>query len=281
MTDEGGPGPTTRPARGTGSRLAEIARHCAIVGIAGVVTGVIVGGIGGRILMRISAIAAPDHVMGATTEGGNRVGEVTLGGTLGLIIFIGIGLGVIGAIAFLISEPWLSRAGRWHGLAFASFLLAIGSRAGLSADNFDFFIVGNQELNVLMFLALFLAFGILMPPIIGRLERRLPVINHGRPGVAGFAYIALAAFGLQFVLLFFVQFFVDDALGGDAPRAVGIPLLGLAAAAATLLVGELRAHGLSDGIARLTIAAGVAFLAAASLIGGAQGVDDVRRILSL
>ncbi|NNL12809.1 MAG: hypothetical protein HKO82_03870, partial [Acidimicrobiia bacterium] len=124
MTHERGPGLTTRPARGTRARLMEIARHSAIVGIAGVVAGVIVGGIGGRILMRISAVAAPDHVMGASTEGGNRVGEITLGGTLGLIIFVGIGFGVVGAIAFLISAPWLSRAGRWHGLAFGGFLLA-------------------------------------------------------------------------------------------------------------------------------------------------------------
>jgi hypothetical protein len=240
-----------------------------------------VGGIGGRILMRISAVAAPDRAMGATTEGGNRVGEITLGGTLALIIFVGIGLGVIGAIAFLISEPWLARAGRWHGLAFGGFLLAIGSRAGLNADNFDFFIVGNQELNVAMFLGLFLAFGLLMPAIIDRLERRLPAINPTRPGVAGFGYVALAAFGLQFVLLFFVQFFVDDALGGEAPVAIGIPLLGLAVTAAILLVGGIRERGLSDVARTTATAAGYAFLAGAVLVGGMQGLDDVQRILSL
>ncbi|NNJ47733.1 MAG: hypothetical protein HKP18_07880, partial [Acidimicrobiia bacterium] len=74
MTHERGPGLTTRPARGTASRLMEIARHSTIVGIAGVVVGVLVGGMGGRVLMRISAVAAPARVIGATTEGGNRVG---------------------------------------------------------------------------------------------------------------------------------------------------------------------------------------------------------------
>lgn len=282
MTVERGSGLTTRPTGGGGmSRLADIARHSTIVGLAGVVTGFIVGGVGGRILMRIAALAADDRVMGATTENGNRVGEITLGGTLGLLIFVGIGSGLIGAIAFLISEPWLLRAGKWHGFAFGGFLLAIGSRAGLNADNFDFFIVGNQELNVAMFLALFLAFGLLMPLIIGRLERRLPAINPTRPGAAGFGYIALAAFGLQFVLLFFIQFFVDDALGGEAPTAVGILLLGLAVAAATLLVGGIRAPGLSDRVAGATSVAGYAFMAGAVLVGGIQGLDNIRRILSL
>ena len=231
--------------------------------------------------MRIAAVAADDRVMGATTENGNRVGEITLGGTAALVIFVGIGSGLIGAIAFLISEPWLSRAGRWHGLVFGGFLLAIGSRAGLNADNFDFFIVGNQELNVAMFLALFLAFGLLMPPTIDRLERRLPAINPGRPGVAGFGYVALAVFGLQFVLLFFVQFFVDEALGGDAQILTGILLVGLTAAAATLMLGRIRTRGLSDRVMRAATASGYAFLAGAVLAGGIRGLDDLRRILSL
>jgi len=282
MTDERGPGVTTRPTGTAGrARLVEIARHSAIVGIAGVVAGLFVGGIGSRVLMRIAAVAADDRVMGATTENGNRVGEITLGGTAALVIFVGIGSGLIGAIAFLISEPWLARAGRWHGLTFGGFLLAIGSRAGLNADNFDFFIVGNQELNVAMFLALFLTFGLLMPPNISRLERQLPAINPGRPGVAGFVYVALAVFGLQFLLLFFVQFFVDEALGGNAQILTGILLLGLTAAAATLMLGRLRGHGLSNRVMRLATASGYAFLAGAVLTGGIRGADDVRRILSL
>jgi len=281
MTDERGPGVPTRSTDGSGMfALVETARHSAIVGIAGVLTGFIVGGIGGRILMRIAAVAANDRVMGATTENGNRVGEITLGGTVAILIFVGIGSGLIGAIAFLISEPWLARAGKWHGLVFGGFLLAITARAGLNADNFDFFIVGNQELNVAMFLALFLAFGLLMPPLIHTLERRLPAIHPGRPGVAGFGYVALAVFGLQFVLLFFVQFFVDEAMGGDAPILTGILLLGLAATAATLMLSRIR-RSLSHRVVRTATALGYMFLAGAVVVGAMRGLDDVRRILSL
>jgi hypothetical protein len=149
----------------------EHVRHSAIVGIAGVITGLIIGGGGGRILMRIAAVAAPERVIGATTENGNRIGDITLGGTLGLLVFGGVLLGLLGAIAYLISEPWLTWARRWRGAVFGGFLLAIGSTAALNSENFDFFIVGNQGLNVGMFVALYLGFGALMVPMTGYSNR--------------------------------------------------------------------------------------------------------------
>ena len=39
--------------------IAELIRHLALVGLAGAVGGAIVGGIGGRLVMRIAAVAAP------------------------------------------------------------------------------------------------------------------------------------------------------------------------------------------------------------------------------
>jgi len=49
--------------------------------LAGMIAGGIVGGFGGRIAMRVTGfVAGPGHV-GLTTTNGNRVGEITLGGT--------------------------------------------------------------------------------------------------------------------------------------------------------------------------------------------------------
>lgn len=39
-----------------------------IVGLAGLITGVVVGGIDGRIFMRLAAVFAGDHPVGALTE---------------------------------------------------------------------------------------------------------------------------------------------------------------------------------------------------------------------
>ncbi len=90
------------------SAILALVRHVAVAGIAGVVTGVIIGGVGGRIVMRVSAIAAPDRVTGIRTENGFPIGDITLGGTLELVIFVGIFSGIVGAICYVITEPWLA-----------------------------------------------------------------------------------------------------------------------------------------------------------------------------
>ena len=55
--------PAHRPSEIT-VEVAELIRHVGIIGISGVSLGLIVGGIGGRVLMRIAAIVAPDGVTG-------------------------------------------------------------------------------------------------------------------------------------------------------------------------------------------------------------------------
>lgn len=273
-----GSGLETRP-RITQVRFMELARHAAIVGVAGLITGVLVGGVGGRMLMRIAAIAAPDRVIGATTENGNRIGDITVGGTLALIVFVGILLGLVGAIAYLIAEPWLTWAGRWHGVVFGGFLLAIGGAGTLTSDNFDFFLVGNQEIVVAMFVGLFLGFGMTITGVVRRLERRLPTIDPDRPVAGGWGYLALATFGLQFVLLFFVQFFVDDARSGEAPILTGVLMMGLTVTTAAVLSQRLRQQDGADRL--LVIYAGYGFLVAAVVVGGARTITDIRSILAL
>ncbi len=64
-------------------------RQVALLGTASVVAGVLVGGVGGRLVMRLSAIAAGSDAAGLLTENGNTVGEITVGGTVALIVFGG------------------------------------------------------------------------------------------------------------------------------------------------------------------------------------------------
>ena len=133
--------------------VAELIRHLALVGLAGAVSGAIVGGIGVRLVMRIAAVAAPDGLVGSVTENGNRIGDITAGGTFALVIFAGIPFGGVGAIAYLISENSLSWAGRWRHILFGIFLLVNGAPTTLVPGNFDFSLVGNKVLVVGMFLA--------------------------------------------------------------------------------------------------------------------------------
>lgn len=174
--------------------LFGLARHITVAGLAGLVTGLVVGGLGGRLFMRIAGAAAPDSAQGATTEAGFTVGEITLGGTVGLVIFIGIFVGIVGAVMYLVFRPWLAWTGRWRGVTFGLVLFAVGSATSdvLNPDNRDFVILGNSVLIVVMIFGLFVGFGALMEWMFGILDRRLPTIDNRS---ARWAYTFLALNG--------------------------------------------------------------------------------------
>lgn len=266
-------GTELRPAR---LRVMHLVRHVAVVGLAGIGTGVLVGGLGGRVAMRISAIVAPDYVTGAFTEGGNRVGDITIGGTLALVIFVGILGGALGAVVYLIVEPWLSRAGRWRDAAFVIVVIAVGAPGTLTADNSDFFILRHQEINVAMFLGLFVVFGLLLPRAVGALDRRLPLVDGARPLASGWGYLAMALVGLQFVPAFFAQFFVDGTNDGSPNVPLGLVLGAVAAVTAAVHVRRLRGTS-PDGLLRI----GFGLLLAAVALGGLRTVQSVIEILEL
>jgi hypothetical protein len=128
--------------------------------LSGVIAGVMVGGLLGRVVMRISGFIAGPALVGVTTENGNRVGDITIEGTIALVVFTGLALGLVGGIVYAVMEPWLRRVRPWHGLAYGvALLLAFGS-AVLDPSNFDFTRFGVPALNVAMFAALFVIFGL-------------------------------------------------------------------------------------------------------------------------
>jgi len=104
------------------SVLKNLGRHVGLATLAGIIAGAIVGGVGGRIAMRVTGFVAGPSVAGVTTTNGNRVGEITLGGTIGVLL-VGVALGVLGGLVYAVVEPWLRRLGPWQGLGFGVFLL--------------------------------------------------------------------------------------------------------------------------------------------------------------
>lgn len=183
-----GDGSVVRP---TG--MAGIARHVAVVGVAGLITGVLVGGIGSRIFMRIAGATGRELAQGLSTEAGFTVGELTVGGTIALIVFVGVFVGIIGAVLYTILRPWLGWAGRWRGVVFGIALFAIGSASSdvMNPDNRDFFLLANDVVNVVAIVGLFLAFGITMEEVHRRLDLRMP-----RDPSWTAAYTAIAGLGV-------------------------------------------------------------------------------------
>jgi len=182
----------------TGGVPEALIRHIVIVVAASMATGIVVGGLGSRLVMFFSRIFAVDIAIGRLTENGNRIGEFTVAGTLELVIFVGIFAGLITAPMYFVAEPWIAWARGGRGLMFGLLLLSVGGSVVLAPGNRDFAIVERQALNVAMFIVLFLVFGVVVAWLVSWLGRRLPPARGTAPTAT---YLGLAVLGGILVVL--------------------------------------------------------------------------------
>ena len=142
---------------------------------AGLASGVLLVGPGGRLAMRLLAATAGDGAQGKLTEAEEIVGRITVDGTIGFVVFVGLGFGLASAGLYMVVRRWLP-AGRLGGLVLgALLLLAVAPVVDpLRKGNEDFDIVGPGLVAVLVFVALGLAQGLLVAAMAGRFGRTLP-----------------------------------------------------------------------------------------------------------
>ena len=236
--------------------LERLARSLGAGAVAGGVAGVLVGGVGGRLAMRISGAMTDPALHGvARTENGNIVGQVTLDGTVSLVFFGGLFIGVLAGVLFAAARPWLVPLGRWDGVAYGLMILAgVGSVTVLEPDNFDFRRFGSPQLNVLMFAALFPLFGAALAAALRVLEARAE-----RGGIAAaVAWLGLIPAGLLlaiFVLIGAIQALTGEETAGD-PRQYVLVYWLVVALASRVAIGRgrvfERASDLSSGQLLLT-----------------------------
>lgn len=126
--------------------------------VAGVLTGALVAGLGGRLAMLVLRLTSPEGVRGVISDDGFRIGEVTLFGTYSLVA-LGAAIGIIGAAAYrwvcpwLLGPPWFRRVTVSAGSA-----VVVGSML-IHADGVDFTLLQPTWLAIALFLALPAAFG--------------------------------------------------------------------------------------------------------------------------
>lgn len=234
--------------------LLRYLRGAAIGVLGGVIAGPLVLGFGGRLAMRILAATSDDRVQGTLTDAEETVGEITLGGTLGLVIFVGLFGGVIAGLVYMLIRRWL-RGPAWRaGLVVGVLGLAlVGRGETLDPDSVDFEILSPRWLGVLMFVALGPAFGVVLAAVIERLDRSYPRLA-ARPR-------AIAAHAPLVVLLLV------------PPFALGLVLGALVAVFAPRLRSVAR-RWQSGAVLR----AGQAILAAGiliGLVGVGAGIGDI------
>jgi hypothetical protein len=242
------------------SALIAVARHVGTATLAGIITGILVGGLLGRVVMRVSGFTAGPGMVGSFTSNGNRVGEITFGGTLAIVIFVGVGSGLAGGVLYAVIEPWLRRLRPWHGLAYGALLLAAFGFTVLDASNFDFQLFGSAPLNVAMFAALFLLFGVGIAWTFDRL----------RALIAGTTMPSRTAKGLAFLVL--LPGVVAAGLLVLSPGGLEDPLFPIAFLLGAVIAAFVRWRHLPTVI-------GYAALAAPILLGATRTIAAVPRII--
>ena len=247
------------------TRLALRVRWIAVRGLAGVLSGVIVLGMGGRLVMLASRLLHPDAA-GRFTENGNRIGEFTIEGTVALILFGGLFGGLIGGVVWVLVKQWIPNNPVLVGLGAA----AIGGFALIEADNPDFVILNGPAIDLVLLLLLLFLFGVSLQWIDKRLDRRLP-----RTGsvVSTTVYTALVLLGAPAVLLTFATFLSSDQL---SVLLTGIFLVIAGIASVVWWVMEMRgAVEPPSALQRV----GLLAVAGAVVVGAVQVVGQVVQIL--
>ena len=253
-------------------------RFLTVSGMAGLVAGIIVGGAGARLFMRVAGAAAGERARGATTEAGFTVGEITVGGTLELVVFVGIFAGIVGASLYVLFRPWLAWAGPWRGTAFGVVLFALGSATSdvLNPDNVDFAILGNEFLVVATAFALFVGFGALIDAAYRWLDRRLPEASPPHP-VASIVYAVFTVLGLVAGTALLAQaMFTRNTCDCDPPVAaslfVGVTAMGTLGWIASAFFPSARLRSASRVV-------GLTGLVGASAAGLVRAVGDAAAII--
>ncbi len=251
-------------------RIPELVREIAAGSLSGILVGIIVGGLGSRLVMRLAAIAGGSGVQGITTSNGNRVGEITVSGTIALILFGGVFAGLFGGLLYASLRPWLAPFGRWRGLVFGLGVLGLAGSLILDGANSDFIILRPPLLNVAMFAALFPIFGIALVPVFDRTLRAL--------ADGSLIWGALALLGIV-VAAPFVGLGLLSGLAalGSHPTTVDLITLLMLGMIVAGLAARALGHRLASPPWRL---ATYGLLAAAVLVGAATTYGSVVRILS-
>lgn len=260
---------------GVSSQLTmnRVFRRVALLGVASVISGVLVGGVLGRIVMRISAVAAGPEMVGRLTENGNRIGEFTIVGTMILIIFVGGFSGVAGSVIVVGSDPWLKWLGPLQGLGFGLVALA-ATGDGSPFNSVDFFILEPRTLNVAMFVGLHFAFGLVVSGLYWLFDRTLPPAAD-REQVGYLIITSLGGIGLLLV----IGLFTVPSFCGCEPNYGFLTLILVMVASTGVRHVSTFINGIPKWVTSTATVIGYSSLALLLAIGLKATIDQIQKIL--
>lgn len=251
--------------------VGEILRDISRGGVAGLIAGVLVGGLGGRLFMRVAALLHPEAT-GIATQNGNLIGDITLGGSLALIVVVGLFVGISVGPVWVAVRSWIPGTGLGKALWTMPVAVALGSRGLLAVPNPDFRILGHDPTIVVLIVVFTALLGFTVAVIDGWLDGRLPRAVAAGSAPAN-AYTTLTIVGLALAAPIILPSF----LIGDL-RWVGLSLV--VTGIATLAWWYERAHGRQQP-SRWVRTAGHGGLVAAVIFGSIMVAMDGSAALGL
>jgi hypothetical protein len=138
--------------------LERLVRLLSATIIIGAIGGAVIGGLGGRLAMRILLLTSDESVKGLTSDDGFEIGRFSLSDTLGLVIVTAL-IGVIAALLYLVARPFVVRLGRAAVPAMALFYGVIGGALMVHRDGIDFHVLEPAVLAIVLFVSICAGFG--------------------------------------------------------------------------------------------------------------------------
>jgi hypothetical protein len=199
-----------------GERLAVTASRAGGMLIGAYLGGVLTIGAGSRLMMRVLAATSSHQVQGLRTEADEIIGKVSVGGSVFLIVVVGIGAAFVGLALYSILRRWLpdrSLAAGLVGVAIGAGLLVRPANL-LTSTNRDFTLVAPVALAVVLCLTALVLFGSTFGVLVDHLAPRWP-----RPGWSPLGVVPLLPFAVLLpVPPLFVAAVIGVLAGTVAPR---------------------------------------------------------------
>ena len=153
---------------------------------AGFLTGLLIGGVGGRLAMLLLRLTSDPALRGAKTDDGFTIGVFSTE-TL-FLLGVTAGLGILGGLFYLIVRGWIP--GRWRVVVMTVYVGLVGGAGLVKPDGIDFNALSPLPLAVAMFVAIAAAYGAVMPWLTERMLRDGSIMRRGWTWIAGLLPLA-------------------------------------------------------------------------------------------
>ncbi len=148
----------------------------------GLVCGLVIGGIGGRIAMFVLRLTSSEGVNGVLSDDGFRIGRLTTSSAF--LLLFGAVLGALGGLAYMLVRQWLPPG--WRAGVMGVVGAVVGGAGAINPGGVDFTLLGPLWLAVALFILLPAAYGIVLSVAVENVLAR-----ESRQGLPAFWFLPL------------------------------------------------------------------------------------------